>query len=112
MNLNSNLSKKRTKGKINSCLVFYQDKVVYEFFRNKMLEQKLHKLNSVTKSVLSILIGIAIDQGDIQSVKQPISDYFDGLDQSKMDVTIEHLLTMTTGFDWPEFSSWSGSRCR
>ncbi|WP_226675318.1 serine hydrolase domain-containing protein [Mesobacillus jeotgali] len=102
------LDKKLTNEKINSCLVLHENKVVYEFFRNNKQKQKLHKVNSVTKSVLSILIGIAIDQGKIKSIKQPIADFFEGLEESKKAITVEHLLTMTPGFDWPEFTSWGG----
>jgi CubicO group peptidase (beta-lactamase class C family) len=106
--VNLNLDKKFTKEKINSCLVLHENKVIYEFFRNNKQKQKLHKVNSVTKSVLSILIGIAIDQGKIKSVKQPIADFFECLEESKKAITVEHLLTMTPGFDWPEFTSWGG----
>ena len=102
------LDKKFTKEKINCCLVMHENKVKYEFFRNNKQKQKLHKVNSVTKSVLSILIGIAIDQGKFKSVKQPISDFFECIEESKKAITVEHLLTMTPGFDWPEFTSWGG----
>jgi CubicO group peptidase (beta-lactamase class C family) len=106
--VNLSLDKKFTKEKINSCLVLHENKVIYEFFRNNKQKQKLHKVNSVTKSVLSILIGIAIDQGKINCVKQPIADFFECLEESKKAITVEHLLTMTPGFDWPEFTSWGG----
>lgn len=106
--MNLSLDKKFTKEKINSCLVLHENKVIYEFFRNNKQKQKLHKVNSVTKSVLSILIGIAIDQGKINCVKQPIADFFECLEESKKAITVEHLLTMTPGFDWPEFTSWGG----
>jgi CubicO group peptidase (beta-lactamase class C family) len=102
------LDKKFTKDKINSCLVYYKDSIVYEYYRNNKLKEKLHKVNSVTKSVISILMGIAIDKGLIKGVTQPISDFFPDMKEDKQGITIEHLLTMTSGFDWPEFSSWGG----
>ncbi|WP_219837464.1 serine hydrolase [Paenibacillus sp. R14(2021)] len=62
---------------------------------------------SCTKSILSALIGIAIDQGLIGSIKERIRDYFPSLnaasDERYRMITIEHLLTMTSGIDWPEF---------
>lgn len=55
---------------------------------------------SVTKSVVSLLIGIALDRGLIQSVRQKSLDFFPAYavkrgEKTIQDVTIEHLLTMT-----------------
>jgi CubicO group peptidase (beta-lactamase class C family) len=102
------LDKKFTKDKINSCLVYSKDTIVYEYYRNNKLKEKLHKVNSVTKSVISILTGIAIDKGYIKGVAQPISDFLPDMEEEKKRITIEHLLTMTPGLDWPEFSTWGG----
>ncbi|MFC2086330.1 serine hydrolase domain-containing protein [Bacteroidota bacterium] len=68
-----------------------------------------HHIMSSTKSVTSALIGIAIDKGFIESVHQTIFDYLpehthlskDG----KENITIEHLLTMTSGLEWEEWSA-------
>jgi CubicO group peptidase (beta-lactamase class C family) len=102
------LDKRFTKDKINSCLVHYQGDIVYEFYRNNKMKDKLHKVNSVTKSLLSILIGIAIDKGYIKGINQSIGDFFSNLDGAKAEIKIGHLLTMTPGYDWPEFGSWGG----
>jgi CubicO group peptidase (beta-lactamase class C family) len=64
----------------------------------------LHDVASVTKSVTSALIGIAIDKGYIRSVEQPVLDFFPGrtvpnLDATKRAITVEHLLTMRSGLD-------------
>lgn len=64
-----------------------------------------HILYSVTKSVTSILIGIAIQEGFIESVDQKVVDLFPertikNLDSRKRKLTLEHLLTMTSGFEW------------
>lgn len=72
------------------------------------MKEKLPKINSVTKSVISILIGIAIDKGFLKGVTQPISDFFPDMKEEKKGITIEHLLTMSPGLDWPEFSTWGG----
>ena len=63
----------------------------------------VHDVASVTKSITSVLIGIAIDQGFIESVEQPLLSYFPertiaNLDAYKEKITIENLLTMTSGF--------------
>ncbi len=64
----------------------------------------LHNIASVTKSVTSALIGIAIDRGYMRSVAQPVLEFFPGrlvphLDAQKRAITVEHLLTMTSGLD-------------
>jgi CubicO group peptidase (beta-lactamase class C family) len=63
----------------------------------------VHNIASDTKSFMSTLIGIAIDQGYIKSVAQPVLDFFPdrtvaNLDASKEAMTLEDLLTMRSGF--------------
>lgn len=60
-------------------------------------------VRSVTKSFVSALVGIAIEEGFISSVEQKILDYYaeyvtEALDPRKRDITIEDLLTMKSGF--------------
>ena len=60
---------------------------------------------SVTKSFTSALVGIAIDQGLVGSVDDPITSYFPNItfendSPEKQNVTIKHILTMTSGFDY------------
>jgi len=62
-----------------------------------------HNIFSCTKSVVSALIGIAIDQGYIEGLQQPVLSLFPQRtvangDANKEAMTLEHLLTMTTGF--------------
>ncbi|MFC5531955.1 serine hydrolase domain-containing protein [Cohnella yongneupensis] len=79
------------------------------YARNNQSATKLHKINSITKSVLSLLIGIAIDRGELASIHQPIEDFFpEARNSDKADVTIEHLLTMAPGWHWPEMGDWGG----
>jgi CubicO group peptidase (beta-lactamase class C family) len=63
-----------------------------------------HNIHSCTKSIMSILIGIAIGRGYIKSVDQPIAELLpyntiDGLDDDKRSITLEHLLMMAAGLD-------------
>jgi CubicO group peptidase (beta-lactamase class C family) len=65
----------------------------------------MQSLYSCTKSVTSALVGIALDQGHIQSVEQPVLSFFPertvaNLDARKEAMKLEHLLTMTDGLDW------------
>ena len=58
---------------------------------------------SVAKSVTSTLVGAAVKDGHIASLDDPVSDYIAGLEGSAYDdVTIEQLLTMTSGVAWNE----------
>jgi CubicO group peptidase (beta-lactamase class C family) len=63
-----------------------------------------HDVASVTKSVTSLLVGIALDKGYLKSVGQPVLPLLPGagpttVEPHKQDLTIEHLLTMTSGLD-------------
>jgi CubicO group peptidase (beta-lactamase class C family) len=61
-----------------------------------------HEVYSCSKSILSILIGIAIEEGYIAGVDEPVLSFFpektlSNLGPRKSDMTLEHLLTMATG---------------
>ena len=60
----------------------------------------------MSKSIVSILIGIAIDEGYIESVDQKIIDFIPEFKREgenyNQDVTIKHLLTMSSGMNWQE----------
>jgi len=63
-----------------------------------------HIIYSCTKSVISALVGIAIDKGYIESVDQPVLDFFPertaaNLDANKETMTLENVLTMATGLE-------------
>jgi CubicO group peptidase (beta-lactamase class C family) len=71
---------------------------------------QLHVTASVTKSVTSALLGIAIDQGFISDVDERMAAFFpqysDRIDEKKSRITLEHLLTMTSGLEWNEIGRW------
>jgi len=63
-----------------------------------------HIIHSCTKSVVSALVGIAIEEGYIESVEQPVLDFFPdrttaNLDPNKEAMTLEDVLTMSTGWE-------------
>ena len=66
----------------------------------------IHNQASVTKSFTSALIGIAIDKGFINSVEEKVINFFPEYSEYNVgdmhDLTIEHLLTMSAGFQWNE----------
>lgn len=57
---------------------------------------------SMAKSVVSILVGIAIEEGYIESVQDPVTKYLPEMREEFDQVTIEHLLQMTSGLDYNE----------
>ena len=66
--------------------------------------QARHMILSITKSVISALVGMAIERGFIDNVEQPVLSFFpdrqiDHRDARKEAMTLEHLLTMTSGLD-------------
>lgn len=69
-------------------------------------DSTLHDLRSISKSVVSAALGIAIEQGLIKSVDQKIFDFFPQYKQfnneGRQNITIKHLLTMTSGLQWNE----------
>jgi CubicO group peptidase (beta-lactamase class C family) len=67
-----------------------------------------HWIYSVTKSITATLVGIAIDHGYLTGVNQTVIDFFpnrtfQNVDSNKQNITIEHLLTMTSGLEWEEW---------
>ena len=103
---------------IHSLLIARNGNLVYEEYfpgadgRRGVVEfdkETLHDTRSVSKSIASSLIGIAIDQGYIGSVDEPMYQYFpdytNHLTEQKKRVTLEHLLSMTAGFKWDQSGS-------
>jgi len=66
----------------------------------------LHDLRSVTKSVVSAPAGIAVGEGAIKSLDQPVVEWFpeysDLNTPERRRVTLAHVLTMTSGMEWNE----------
>ncbi|USK57733.1 beta-lactamase family protein (plasmid) [Cytobacillus solani] len=96
------------KEKINTCIVSAGDKIIFEYFKNAKAKNKLFNIHSVTKSIVSLLTGIAIDNNLIENVNVPISQFFSELTDDKKLITIDNLLTMSPGLDWLEFGEWGG----
>ena len=93
---------------IHSILVIKDGKLVVEQYFNGFHRGDLETLRSATKSITSILVGIAIDKGLISSVNERIERFFpeyaQSWDERKRPITVRDLLTMTAGFDWDQSS--------
>ena len=101
--------------KNESLLVLRRGKIVYESYAEGWDEDTAHPMFSVTKSVLSALVGIAIGEGKIMGVHQKVieivpewTDTIAPGQESKRNMTIEHLLTMTSGLPGDgDYSDWN-----
>lgn len=84
-------------------LIIQRDTIVYEKYFRGYTEQSIVPSFSMAKSVTSILIGCAIDDGLIKSVDEPVTHYIPELKKNGFDkVTIRHLLQMTSGIRFNE----------
>lgn len=93
------------ENKVHSVLLAKNNQIIIEEYFNDHSAYKQHDLRSATKSIRSILLGIAIDKGFIDNVDDPMSKYLkdlvptNNLDKRKDKITIRHLLTMSSGLD-------------
>jgi CubicO group peptidase (beta-lactamase class C family) len=84
-------------------LIIKNDTIQYERYFKRYDKQSIVPSFSMAKSVTSILIGCAIDEGLIKSVDEPITKYIPELAKNGFDkVTIKHLLQMTSGIKFNE----------
>lgn len=93
---------------LDSVLVIRHGYIVLEEYPSEEYDiETKHSIASCRKSITGLLIGLAIDHGFLDNVSQKVLDFFpdytfDNMDAWKRNITIEHLLTMTGGFDWDE----------
>ncbi len=92
---------------IDSFRVQHCGELLIERYYNGYEASTLHELQSATKTYSGVLIGIAIDEGLVEGVGQPIAellpDHAHLLTGDKAGITVEHLLTMTSGLAWTDF---------
>lgn len=99
---------------IHSILILRNGHVVLELYFPPFGPQDKHMLFSVTKSVTSALIGIAIQEGKIKSIDQKVLDFFPdrqmaNLDDRKKAITIRNLLSMTSGLSAADDFMWTSA---
>lgn len=92
-------------GNVHSLLIIKEGKLLFENYYNGWKPDSLHQLQSATKSVISTLLGCAIQQQMIHSEHDPILDYFPEYpfnDSLKRQIKISDLLTQRHGLNWNE----------
>lgn len=90
---------------IHSILIARHGKLVFSAYFAPFNRETPHNIYSCTKSVTSALTGIALDKGLIQGINTPVSTLFPEtvLDSpEKEQITLRHLLTMSSGIEWTE----------
>ncbi len=92
----------RKTDNLRSLLIYRDGKLVSENYFDRFSSDSLEHVRSVTKSVMATLIGIAIDKGIINSVDDPITNYLGNEAKGKEQITIKHLMAMTSGIAWRE----------
>lgn len=105
---------------IRSLVVVRRGYIVFERYYQGTSPFSFNEVASVTKSFTSALAGIALKQGYIHGVQERAIDFFPEysgltLPPQAKEITLEHLLTMTSGFEWDEilssvsFAEWRDS---
>ena len=88
---------------LRSLLVSARGRLVADYYARGVRPDSPANVKSASKSIISALVGIAIDRGAITSVKEPIATYFPDLrtdaDRRKQAITVEDLLTMRAGLE-------------
>jgi CubicO group peptidase (beta-lactamase class C family) len=94
--------------RVDSLLIVRNGKLVLETYFGGWQRERLHELRSCSKSVNSLLVGIAIDRGLLDGVQHPVLDLFPQYaamdDEPKAAMRVEHLLTMSSGLKWDQTS--------
>ena len=90
--------------RIRSLALVRNGHLVYEYYRQDVHPDDLHNVYSVTKSVLSLLVGIAIDQGKLRSPDQTLAELLPehaarAPDARVKNMRLKNLLVLTSGFE-------------
>ena len=95
-------------------VIVRNENIVDEYYKEGYDQNSIFDLHSVSKSITSALMGIAIDQGYIESVNVPISNYFPQIletgSEYQRQITIWHLLTHTSGINASDTYNWDAWR--
>ncbi|WP_348944891.1 serine hydrolase [Chitinibacter sp. FCG-7] len=93
---------------VDSLLLMRNGKVVLDSYFYPYAPEQLHDMRSVTKSVVSTLLGISLQQNKLRSLKQPVLPFYPAQarkerDAAKKKLTLAHLLDMRSGLQWNEW---------
>ena len=111
------LAQARSLPRLRSLLVATGGTLLEEHYFNGARRETLANQKSASKTLIAILVGIAIDRGHLAGVDQPIADFFPDVlgeaDPIRRSITIEDLLTMRSGLETTSnrnYGRWVASR--
>lgn len=90
---------------LNSLVIARQGKLVVDQYFNGYSPDSLQKIWSITKAITGTLIGIAVDKellSEKDRISQYLIDYITDATSTLGTITIEHVMTMTSGLEWVE----------
>lgn len=96
---------------IAGMVVLKDGKILYENYFNECTATSRIHVYSVTKSIISILVGIAMDKGYIKSINQKVLDFFPDYivkrrEKTIQNITLKNLLTMTAPYKYKYFAPY------
>lgn len=84
-------------------LVIQNDSILFEKYWEGYSDKSISNSFSMAKSIVGVMTGIALDEGKIKSLDQPVGDFIPEFKEGdKSKITIRHLLMMSSGLDWDE----------
>lgn len=97
------LEKILTDNQSVSFLIIKNDSVRVEKYWDDYSAESLSSSFSMAKSFVGAMIGIALKEGKIKSLDEPVANYIPEFkENNKQNITIRHLLMMSSGLDWDE----------
>lgn len=88
--------------KTTSFLIVQNGQIIHESYYGQHTESTRSNSFSMAKSLIALLIGIAVDEGKISSLDAPISDYLPFHLPGEENVTIRDVMGMSSGLNWTE----------
>jgi len=98
-------------GTVQSLMIEKDGTLLYEEYQNGMNRNTTTNIKSASKSVLSLLVGIAIDEGYLENTDQTIGEFFPDYfarnpNPQKESLTVKNLLTMRSGLETTSFQNY------
>jgi CubicO group peptidase (beta-lactamase class C family) len=97
----------------NAFVIIKNDTVIFEKYLNNRSRESLCKAFSASKSILSLLIGIAVQEGKIENINDPLNKYIKDFKNKELgNITIEQCLNQTTGIKYDNKMSFFSDKAK
>lgn len=94
------------KSNTTSFLVMKDGKLIYENYFNGIEQGDRTQIFSATKTITTALLGIAIQEGKIKNIDQPVSDFIPEFKEGQLSkITLFHLAQMQSGLNYDEYKN-------